>query len=189
MSFDYRRLSKVLAHALRHKPWLYELELDEQGWTDVSAVLHALNTQPKWQQTGLNEEHLEHLMANQNKKRYEMAHGRIRALYGHSLQAKIIKTPAIPPHILYHGTAPATVPLILQNGLLPMRRQYVHLSADIPTAQQVGRRKAKQPILIHIHALKAHQAGHAFYKGNDLIWLADHIPPAYITNPTPENQS
>jgi len=27
-----RRLSKALALALRHKPWLFELELDEQVW-------------------------------------------------------------------------------------------------------------------------------------------------------------
>jgi len=32
---DLVRLSKTVAHALRHEPWLYELELDEEGWTPV----------------------------------------------------------------------------------------------------------------------------------------------------------
>ena len=38
-------LSKVLSHALRHEPWLYELELDEEGWVEVAALLAALRSQ------------------------------------------------------------------------------------------------------------------------------------------------
>ncbi|MCL4195361.1 MAG: RNA 2'-phosphotransferase [Thermoguttaceae bacterium] len=35
-------LSRTVSHALRHEPWLYELELDEEGWTPVDGVLSAL---------------------------------------------------------------------------------------------------------------------------------------------------
>ena len=35
-------VSRALSHALRHEPWLYELELDADGWADVEAVLAAL---------------------------------------------------------------------------------------------------------------------------------------------------
>ena len=41
-ALDYRRLSKTVAHALRHEPHVYELELDEEGWTDVATLLGAL---------------------------------------------------------------------------------------------------------------------------------------------------
>jgi putative RNA 2'-phosphotransferase len=48
-SIDLTRLSKTLAHALRHAPWLYELELDDAGWTPVAALLQALRQQrPAW---------------------------------------------------------------------------------------------------------------------------------------------
>jgi|GEM_PF-3215192 len=37
-----RELSKTISHALRHEPWLYELELDDEGWVDLEILLAAL---------------------------------------------------------------------------------------------------------------------------------------------------
>ena len=37
------QLSKTVSHALRHEPWLYELELDDDGWVSVEAMLGADN--------------------------------------------------------------------------------------------------------------------------------------------------
>lgn len=54
----------------------------------------------------------------------------------------IVKTPGTPPAVLFHGTATASLPVILADGLRPMRRQYVHLSADRDTALSVGSRKS-----------------------------------------------
>ncbi|WP_196776849.1 RNA 2'-phosphotransferase [Haloechinothrix halophila] len=36
------KLSKVVSYALRHAPWLYELELDAEGWAPVDQLLDAL---------------------------------------------------------------------------------------------------------------------------------------------------
>ncbi len=175
----YTDVSRTISRALRHQPWLYELELDDAGWVPVDALLAALRAEtPAW--AGLSEADLEKMMAEADKQRYEMQGGRIRALYGHSTPQKLLKEPAAPPEVLFHGTAPKTVGLIRQDGLLPMRRQYVHLSADVPTATQVGRRKAKDPVILHIRAGAAHSAGVRFYRGNDLVWLADAVAPAFI---------
>lgn len=178
-AIDYKRLSKTVSRALRHAPWEYELELDEAGWTDVEALLEALRAiRPVWSQLQLAD--LEKMMAEADKQRYELAPGRMRALYGHSVEAKIAKEPAIPPAVLYHGTDPDIVPLILQEGLKPMRRQYVHLSADVQTARQVGQRKAARPVILQVNALEAHHQNHVFYKGNQLVWLADLVPAAFL---------
>jgi putative RNA 2'-phosphotransferase len=56
----------------------------------------------------------------------------------------------------------------------------VHLSADIPTATQVGRRKARDPVILRIRAGEAHGAGVRFYRGNDLVWLADAVASEFI---------
>lgn len=68
----------------------------------------------------------------------------------------------------------------MTNGLRPMARQNVHLSIETATAMNVGRRKDRQPLLLRIDAKRAWQAGIAFYQGDEVVWLADHIPAEYI---------
>ena len=57
--------------------------------------------------------------------------------YGHTYEV-ITGTIAEPPEYLYHGTSDIKMDLIIQEGLLSMTRQYVHLSSDIETALEVG---------------------------------------------------
>jgi len=175
----YADVSRVVSHALRHQPWLYELELDDAGWVPVAALLVALRTErPAWAR--LSEADLAHMMAEASKQRFELSGGRIRALYGHSTPHRLAKEAAPPPAILFHGTAPGTVAVIRTDGLRPMGRQYVHLSADAVTAEQVGRRKATGPVILRIRAGAAHGNGVRFYRGNDLVWLADAVAPEFI---------
>jgi putative RNA 2'-phosphotransferase len=42
---DLIAISRMLSHALRHEPWLYELELDAEGWMLVEAALAALRAE------------------------------------------------------------------------------------------------------------------------------------------------
>ena len=173
-----KQLSKTIAHALRHQPYLYELELDNEGSVDVDDLLAGLRQKRRWRDVTI--EDLQAVLELPGKKRYEMANDRIRALYGHSTTSKIRKTPAEPPEILYHGTAPETAVIILREGLKPMSRQYVHLSVDIETAVQVGSRKAPNPTILKVHARRAYQQNIIFYAGHDLVWLADTISAEFI---------
>jgi len=36
---DLMQLSKEISYALRHAPWEYELELDDNGWVSVEQLL------------------------------------------------------------------------------------------------------------------------------------------------------
>ena len=62
-----------------------------------------------------------------------------------------------------------------------MQRHHVHLSPDVATAQRVGRRKAKDPVILVVAARKAWGRGARFYPGNDNIWLADAVLPEFIS--------
>ena len=175
---NYLKLSKKISYALRHAPWEFDLELDENGWVSVEKLLDALRKDSRWAYVTI--EDLQYIIQNSDKKRFEIADGRIRALYGHSIPMKIVKESTEPPAILYHGTARHFLESIRKQGLLPKARQYVHLSIDIETALQVGKRHDAKPVILEIAAKKAWEEGVKIYLGNDNIWLADKIPVTYI---------
>ncbi len=179
MTLSDSDLSRAVSHALRHEPWLYELELDEEGWAPVEQLLAALReTGGDW--ATVNRDALEQMIGTATKRRHELDGDRIRALYGHSVPGRIHRRSATPPARLFHGTAPETWVVIKTDGLLPMQRQFVHLSLDRETAVMVGRRKSASPVVLTIDAAGAASAGTSFHEGNELVWLADSVPARYI---------
>ena len=175
---EYTGLSKEISYALRHAPWEYELEMDEEGWVPVGQLLDALHRTDRW--SNICEADLIEMIEKSEKKRHELIDGKIRAFYGHSTPIKILKEEKMPPNFLYHGTARRFLESIHENGLLPQRRQYVHLSQDIETAEKVGSRHDNKPCILIIDAKKAWNEGIKFYLGNEKVWLADTIPSRYI---------
>lgn len=176
---DYNRLSKTVSHALRHEPWLYELELDDEDWVLVSQLLESLHSENEhW--NGLAESDLKEMIRASSKQRHEIRNGRIRAIYGHSVPGKLKRNASVPPGVLFHGTSSESIPAIKVHGLKPMNRQNVHLSTDEATAVEVGKRKAKEPVLLRVRSLEAFEKGVPFYEGNEKVWLADTVPSQFI---------
>lgn len=171
-------LSRTVSHALRHEPWIYELEVDDEGWVPIDELIAALRRDPYW--STLTRAELVETVSNASKHRHEVDDDRIRALYGHSLPGRVAKSQGVPPRLLLHGTGAESVPGILRTGLLPMGRQYVHLSVDIDTAMAVGHRKSDQVAVLRVAAEAAHAAGVLFLQGNAAVWLVDHVPPEYL---------
>ena len=177
---DYVKLSKEISYALRHAPWEYELELDEEGFVPIEQLLQSLNLLNEYGRD-VTKEDFEYIIAHSDKKRHEIVDNKIRALYGHSLPTKIEKAPGIPPDVLYHGTANRFLDSIMKDGLLPMKRQYVHLSVDVDMATLVGKRRNENPVILVIDTKTAFNEGIKFYIGNDKVWLCDKMPSKYIT--------
>jgi putative RNA 2'-phosphotransferase len=177
-----KELSKTISHALRHEPWLYELELDDEGWVSVEQLLESLRLEDKsWH--SIAETDIAEMIRTSSKRRHEIRNGRIRAIYGHSIPNKLKRIAATPPEILFHGTSPRVVGTIETEGLNPMSRQNVHLSIDEATALEVGKRKSKEPVLLRVRSLEASKNGVAFYEGNEKVWLADVVPSKFIDFP------
>jgi putative RNA 2'-phosphotransferase len=165
-------LSKAVSHALRHEPWVYELELDAEGWAPVSQLLDALQQRGgAWSQ--VDRQALVAMIESSDKRRHELIGDRIRALYGHSLPNLIERKPVEPPELLFHGTTRDTWEKVRVAGLSPMGRQYVHLSIDVETA-------LASPIVLHVAAADAARLGTKFYEGNSKVWLADYVPAQFI---------
>ncbi len=179
MNKNLVKLSKTISHALRHKPEQYGITLDHEGWVPLNDLLAALQQRRSAWLT-LQEKDIADMIAQSEKQRFELYEGKIRALYGHSTPEKMERQEKEPPVLLYHGTTPQAIHTIRLLGLKPMKRQYVHLSIDVETARQVALRRTNRPIILKIAALDAYQHGIKFYLGNDMIWLADPIPPQFI---------
>ncbi len=76
MGINDTQLSTVVSHALRHEPWLYELELDEQGWVDVVDLLSILRYQrSNWKD--LTKADLCRMIDVSDKKRHQIEGDRI----------------------------------------------------------------------------------------------------------------
>jgi len=170
-------ISKTLSYWLRHRPEAAALTLDQQGWTDVSAVLSALERIG----VGCNRQRLLKVIASNDKQRFELsADGqRVRARQGHSIAVSLEWPRRTPPALLYHGTVERFLAAIRIKGLQPMRRHHVHLSPDVETARRVGSRRGKATIL-SIRAGELDAAGQAFFLTSNGVWLTDRVAAAYL---------
>lgn len=62
---------------------------DSGGWVPVEQLLDALHRTEKW--SNICEADLNEMSEKSEKKRHELAGGKIRAFYGHSIPMKILK--------------------------------------------------------------------------------------------------
>jgi putative RNA 2'-phosphotransferase len=174
------QLSRLLAFILRHHPEELNVTLDEHGSVDLDVLAAAISSQPKFSTVTRRE--IEAFVATgPAAQRFEIAANRIRARYGHTLPQAIEYEPAEPPELLFHGTTPQSASEILAEGLKPIERQRVHLSADAPAAREVGRRRCSNPVILRIDTVCAQKGGAKFYRGGPAVWLSDEIPSQCIT--------
>ncbi|MFC3749547.1 RNA 2'-phosphotransferase [Paenibacillus sp. GCM10012306] len=169
-----KSLSKLMTKILRHAPGEFGIVLDPvDGSCSLSALLQAIQAQHKW--SGVTLADIEQVVRQSDKQRFEIRDDRIRARYGHS-HDKIQYAPGEPPALLYHGTNQKALPIILQEGLRPMSRQYVHLSEGTHFATLAGSRRGALAIL-KVDTQCAQQLGITFYYAGNEVWLAEHVPP------------
>jgi putative RNA 2'-phosphotransferase len=175
-----RRVSKFLSLILRHQPQLVGVTLDSAGYIEVQRLLAACAAHGH----PISEETLRQVVEQNDKRRFALsADGlRIRASQGHSIAVDLAYAPEPPPDILYHGTVAAALTAIRIEGLSKQRRHHVHLSASRQEAQRVGARRGR-PVVLTVRAGAMAQAGLAFYRSENGVWLTDHVPPAYLIIP------
>lgn len=127
-----QNISKTVSYWLRHAPWEAGLSPDEPGWVKLNRLMSALD------ECGINLtiDGLEALNHSPDKVRWEIdrVNDHIRASHGHSFPV-IVGEAQQPPDTLYHGTDVKSLPAIRQQGILPMNRQFVHLTRYINIIQ------------------------------------------------------
>lgn len=171
------RLSIFISLVLRHEPEAAGITLDEHGWAEVDELISGINS------TGrkIDMDILEEIVRTDSKQRYSFNDDKtlIRANQGHSIPVDVELEERTPPEFLYHGTASRFLDSIMQEGLKPMSRLYVHLSKDQETAATVGRRHGK-PVVLKIGSGEMHKDGIPFYLSQNGVWLTKFVDQKYI---------
>ena len=170
---EIKKLSKFLSLILRHKPETISIELDKNGWANVSEILRGMK---------IDMATLEKVVAENDKQRFSFNSDKtkIRANQGHSISVDVELVEKIPPEILYHGTIEKNLKSIAAQGLLKMNRLYVHLSSNIETAKKVAARRSGNAVIFKISALEMYNAGYKFFQSENGVWLTDTVPPKFL---------
>jgi len=168
------RVSKYISYLLRHNP--EDLKMDNEGFVQLDELLSKVKTRYPMADRKL----LMSIVHESDKKRFQIVGGKMRALYGHTIDLNMNLREDEQVMVLYHGTTPQAVRDIMKTGLKPMRRRWVHLSPTKEIALEVGKRRTRTPAILEIDVLKARSNGIKFYKATEKEYLCQYVPAKYI---------
>lgn len=174
---NLKRVSIYLSLILRHKPEQAGIKLDKHGWAKVDGLIKGVS-----KKYPITIDILEEIVRTDEKQRYSFNedHTLIRANQGHSIPVDLELQPIEPPRYLFHGTGKKYQESIENIGLISKERQYVHLSSDIDTAINVGKRHG-EPVVYLVDSGEMYRRGFIFYQSKNGVWLTERVPVSFIT--------
>lgn len=169
---DRVNTSRKMSKMLRHSPESFGVEVDRAGWVEVASVISSL---------GITQKALEEVVNKDDKGRFEISEGRVRAVHGHSNKKIEIdfEKPKKLPKTLYHGTTREAAEKILKEGLKSMSRNFAHLSGDVTTAKTVAGRRKGERVILEVDVERAADE-REFYISKNGVWLVEDIPAQFL---------
>lgn len=175
MGNDLRvKVSKYVSYLLRHNP--EGLEMDGEGFVELGQLLSKVQRRFPTATADVLRDVIEH----GDRRRFEVVKGRIRALYGHTFDVRMHLREDTGVERLYHGTTPEAAENILERGLRPMKRLWVHLSPTENVAVQAGKRRTSSPIVLVVDCVEARMQGLRFYRASDQVYLCRFVPAKFV---------
>ena len=152
-------------------------ELEEKSY--VQELIAGINQAD--QNNNIDMVKLEEIVRTDNKQRYSFNEDKtlIRANQGHSIPVDVELEEVEPPEYLWHGTGQKYMESIDKEGLVPKSRLYVHLSGDVETATNVGKRHGKL-LMYKVLSKKMVEDGYKFYRSVNGVWLTKSVPVKYL---------
>lgn len=166
------RISKSLLYLLRHGAVKEKLDIDENGYIQVSKLLN--HNRLKCNHTTLDD--IKAVVETNNKKRFDLKFENdqyyICATQGHSINISDnnltkLQLDEIPD--IFHGTYQSKLQSIKLMGLSKMNRNHIHLTNDLNYIRPSAN------LLIYIDVKKCVQDGMVFYKSKNNVYLTEGI--------------
>ena len=173
-------LSRIIAGALRHFPEKLGLMMDGKGWVDISSLIEEIGTS----RSGFNwlrSHHIEALVITDQRGRYQIDGGMIRATYGHTIDVTLDDLPPAEIDEFFYPVTEEEAEIILEGGLRPTDRKKVHLSGSIEKAIEAGRVRTEEPLILKIDGKKAKKDGVTIYHAGKDVYVADSIDSKYLS--------
>ncbi len=171
-------ISKTLAGILRHYPSKLNLAMDIHGWVNIYMLINTLRTIPdlKW----LKKHHILAIIDTDDKHRYEVKNNKIRATYGHTVDIELDLPTDNIPDILYYPVTKEELPIILESGIMPVDRKYVHLSKSIEKAKEAGWVRTSEPVILKVNSKKIIEDGVKIMQAGRTVYITKNILPQYL---------
>ncbi len=173
-----KRLLKFLSYVLCHSPDEFGIFLDNDGSLSTKELLWAIKEEEGW--SYVRESHLRDLILLGLDPPYHIEGKKI------VLNDEIPKPyypVEEPPRILYHAARLKACYHIYRHGLKAAGRPYLPLAITKELALRIGKRRDKSPLLLEISAQEAFLEGIIFRCHGTHMFLAEEIPPRFISGP------
>jgi putative RNA 2'-phosphotransferase len=172
-----KELAKIIHYILLHRPDEFGLFPEDDGSLPIKDLLWALHEEPGW--SYVRPSHLKELAYSGIPVNFSLRDTHLRL---NSSPSFVLST-STPPPLLFHGARRQAYPTILRHGLRSGGRAHVALATTEEMAFRIGRRRDPRPVLLNVHAHRAHEAGHEFVRCGELLYLVKEIPPLFVTGP------
>lgn len=175
------RVGRMMAGILRHFPERFGLSMDGRGWVDLDQFVEAIaKSRPNFGRW-LRRQHIEALVETDDKGRYQIDGGMIRATYAHSVNVNLDDLPEAQVDTLYFPVSEEELDLVLESGLRPSDRNMIHLSGSPDKAYSAGRVHNPDPILLQVDVKKSSDAGNFIFRAGKAVYVTEAVEPEFLS--------
>ncbi len=178
---ELNRIGRILAGALRHFPEKFGVDMDAHGFVRIEEFVEELRDQ-KEEFHWVRPYHIVAIAATDKKGRYQVEEELIRATYAHSIDVDLSDLPSdtVPPE-LYYPVVEEEVDIVLERGLHPTDRRWVHLSRTYEAAYSAGKHRGDDPIILQVDARKAAEGGFPIREAGTTVFITEEVPAEFVT--------
>jgi len=175
--YQLKELRKIIEYILLYRPDEFGLFLDDDDSLPIKELMWALHEETGWKHIRFG--HLKELAYSGLELAFTLEEKHIR------LKREITQTTpdTLPPRLLFFAARRKAYPAILKHGLRRASRSYVPLATTEEMAFRIGMRRDPKPVLLTVHATQAHDSGHPFFSGGDLLYLVKALPAPFLSGP------
>ena len=113
------------------------------------------------------------------KGRYEVRGGMVRATYAHTVEIELDLPTDLIPDLLFYPCSADELDVLLEAGIKPGGRRWVHLSKTVTTACNAGRVHHAHPLIIEVDTIQMQADGNTVYRAGTTVYLTEDVPSEY----------